>query len=175
VRQLESYGTTIDQSATALDETASALEIVAGVPLVGDRVSDVSQEISATAGEMRESADQTRSSARRLSVLLTLAIIILPTAPALAVYLPHRMAELRRNAELRRSVQRSHNSEFLKNYLANRALVELPYDALEEVGQDPWSQVRQGKVARLVASELRRLGLDEEISVRQVVGEEASR
>ena len=172
VRRLDRYGTTIDQSADALDETASALQLVARAPLVGAAVGDVAAEISATAASMRESAAHTRSAAQDLSVLLTIAMIVLPTAPALAIYLPHRISEINRNRELLRSVQRSRNAEFLRNYLANRALIELPYDALQEMGQDPWSQVRQGKVRGLVLSELRKLGLEGEIAVHDVVADE---
>jgi hypothetical protein len=175
VRKLGRYGTTIDQSAEALRQTAEALRLIERLPLVGDTLRDVSEEILATSARMNESASHTRDAARRLSVFLTIAIIILPTAPALAIYLPQRIRELKTNRDLLRSVRGSRNSEFLRNYLANRALTDLSYEALEKVGQDPWTQVRQGQVHQLVASELRRLGLDGDISVRQVTGGEGNR
>ena len=175
VRKLDRYGTTMDQSAEALRQTAEALRLIERLPLVGNTLRDVSDEILATSSRIQESATQTRDGARRLSVLLTVAIIVLPTAPALAVYLPQRIREFNTSRDLLRSLRASRNSEFLRNYLANRALTDLPFEALERVGQDPWTQVRQGQVHQLVASELRRLGLDGEVSVHQVAGREPKR
>jgi hypothetical protein len=175
VRKLDRYGTTMDQSAEALRQTAEALRLIERLPLVGDSLRDVTGEILATSSRIEESATHTRESANRLSILLTVAIIVLPTAPALAIYLPQRIREFNMSRELLRSLRDSRNSEFLRNYLANRALTDLPYETLEKVGQDPWTQVRQGQVHQLVASELRRLGLDGEVSVHQVAGRETKR
>jgi hypothetical protein len=175
VRKLDRYGTTMDQSADALQQTASALHVVARIPLVGGTVGDVADDIDATASSIHESAGNTRSAAHNLSWLLTVAIIVLPTAPALAVYLPGRISELKTDRELLRSLKRARDAEFLKNYLANRALQDLPYETLERIAQDPWSEVRRGKTQELIESELRRLGLDKQIPISRLVPEEGKR
>lgn len=175
VRHLDRYGTTIDQSAGALEETASALNLIAGVPFLGDEIRDIADEIAATALRMRSSGSDTREAAHNLSTLLALAVSIIPTAPVLALYLPYRAHQVTQTRELIRSLQRNRHAVFTRNYLANRALTDLPYDALQQLGQDPWGQVRQGRVDRLAAEELRRLGLEEELSTLRVADEEADR
>ena len=78
VRKFDRYGTTMDQSAQALQQTAQALQLIERLPLVGDTLSDVAKEILSTSSRIQESASHTREAARRLSVLLTIAIIVLP-------------------------------------------------------------------------------------------------
>ena len=173
VRHLDRYGTTIDQSADALDEVVSALDIVAGLPFIGGEVREIADVIEATAARMRTSGSDTREAARNLSTLLAVAVSIVPTAPVLAFYVPYRAQQIRRNTELIRSLLRNRHSVFTRNYLANRALSELPYGALQQMGLDPWGQVRQGRVERLAAEELRRLGLDEELAALRAADEEA--
>jgi hypothetical protein len=175
VRKLDRYGTTMDQSANALEQTASALHLVGRVPLVGGTVGDVADDIDATANSIHESAANTRSAAHNLSWLLMAAIIILPTAPALAIYLPGRISELKTDRELLRTLKRAQDDEFLRNYLANRALQDLPYETLERIGRDPWGEVRQGKTQLLIESELRRLGLEKQIPLSRLVPKEGKR
>lgn len=163
VRQLDRFGTTIDQSARALDEVAAALEQLAGVPFVGDGIRDVADEIAATAQVMRQSASDTRSAAANLSVLLTLAVMVIPTAPVLALYVPYRVQQVRQNTNLLRSLRGNRGTAFTRNYLANRALSDLTYNTLRRIGPDPWGQVREGHVEELAAEELRQLGLGDEV------------
>ena len=168
VRQLDRYGLTIDQSANALDRTASALDEIAGLPFIGGDINDLAAEIAVTAQRMRTSAADTRSAAHDLSRLLTAAVTIIPTAPVLAVYLPHRVRQIKTNRELVRSVHRNRDAGFTQRYLAHRALLDLPYDELQQIGQDPWAQVREGRIDRLAAEELRRLGLDDDMAATAV-------
>jgi hypothetical protein len=175
VRRLDRYGTTIDQSASALEETASALDLIAGLPFIGSEIGEIADEIATTAARVRESAADTRSASRNLSILLALAVSIIPTAPLLAVYLPYRAQQVKQNTDLIQNLRRNRGAAFTRNFLANRALNEMTYDALLRMGQDPWAQVRQGRVDRLAAEELRRLGLDEEVAALPATDEEAAR
>ena len=70
----------------------------AGLPFVGDEIQAIADQIAATVQRMRQSASDTRSSAGNLSVLLTLAVAVVPTAPVIAVYVPRRVRELRGRA-----------------------------------------------------------------------------
>lgn len=176
VRELGRFGTTMDQTANALEEISSALEAIAEVPLVGGSVGEIAGELAATADRIRESASDTRSAADNLSVLLAIAVAIVPTAPVIALYVPYRTRQIRETSELLRSIHSSRNgAHFARNYLANRALNELTYDRLSRLGHDPWALVRQGNVDRLAREELKRLGLEEELPALSMSQEEADR
>ncbi|HEX5369820.1 MAG TPA: hypothetical protein VFY10_10445 [Dehalococcoidia bacterium] len=159
VHRLGQYGTSLNRTADALDQSANGLEIIAKVPLIGGRVGSVVDDLHATAVSIRESASRTQDAAFRMSYLLGAALAILPTAPLLAFYVPHRVREIDNRLALRQAIQGRTDPAFAERYLAHRALLELSFNELEALGADPWMELGGRDLRELARAERRRLGL----------------
>lgn len=112
VRQLEDFGTTVATAARGLDETSRGLDRASAglrdtgdaldvVPVVGGSISDdirtTAEDVDRVAGTVRETAREARrnardatASARRLAVVLGLAVLLVPTLPFVALYVTLR-------------------------------------------------------------------------------------
>ncbi len=146
-------------SSRALDDTASALHAVGSVPFVGGTVTRLADDISATASAIRTDASQARDSARRLSYLLAACIMIVPSVPVLAFYVPFRINRWNDAAVMRQALERGRDPRLLEEYLANRALADLPFRTLARISTDPWRDVAEGRYAALAEAELKSLGM----------------
>ena len=159
VHRLGQYGTSLNHTADALDQSANGLDIVSKVPLIGGKVGSVVDDLHATAISIRESASRTQDAAVRLSYLLAIALAVLPTAPLLAFYVPHRVRQINDRLALRRAILGHADPAFADRYLAYRALRDLSFSELESLGTDPWMEARDGDLRKLARAERRRLGL----------------
>ena len=90
VWQLSDLGTTVAESGRALDAAGSGLQSLGDVPVVGDQTAQVGDQVRANADGIVAAAGEARSGARRLSVLLGLAVALVPSVPVLAVHLALR-------------------------------------------------------------------------------------
>ena len=90
VWQLSDLGATVAESGRALDAAGSGLQSLGGVPVVGDQTSQVGDQVRANADDIVAAAGEAQSGARRLSVLLGLAVALVPSVPVLAVHLALR-------------------------------------------------------------------------------------
>lgn len=76
---------TVADSGRALDEAGKALESLRPVPVVGTRSAELGEQVRANSVDIVRDARQARGSFRRLSVLLGLAVAVVPTVPVVAM------------------------------------------------------------------------------------------
>lgn len=121
VRQLEDLSDTVVSAGQALDQTGDglrgtsaglreahrALQLVESLPFVGreieenleeaaDRIDRIAGEVEETARSAEESGRSSKESVGDLSLILGLAVSLVPTLTLLAVYAPLRFVRLRR-------------------------------------------------------------------------------
>lgn len=159
VWSLSELSDTAQTSARAADQAGQALQQLSEVPLVGDRPGELGGEIREAAAQITQSAQQTRSDVRRLSVVLGLAIFLIPTSPLVWFYLPERLRRRRDVCELRRRLADGGPDAEMEAYLARRALANLTYAELTAFTAEPARDLSEGRHEALARAELQRLGL----------------
>lgn len=156
---LSELGDTVSSSGEATQSAGDALQVVGGVPVIGERPLELGKEISATGEEITQRGQQVKGQVRQLSLLLGVAIALMPTVPVLGFYLPQRLSRRRSVKQLRRSLQDPATSKSLDRYLAERAIRTLPYDTLDALVGDPWQAIEGGHTRPLADAYLARFGL----------------
>jgi hypothetical protein len=159
VWDLSGMGTTLSRSGQALDTAGEGLQRLGAVPLVGDRTEQLGNEVRATAADVTEQGRETRNSLRRLSILLGLAVALIPSAPVLGLYLPRRLARRRTVREVAARLRRRPDDPALDRYLAAQAVATLPLPRLLEHCDDPCGELTGGRARALADAELAHLGL----------------
>ena len=159
VWQVSEIGDTVTSSGQAISSTGDALESLGSVPVVGERTAELGAEVGTTGDEVASRGQEVESELRQLAILLGLAIVLLPAAPVMWLYLPLRNARRREHAEVRELLGSSTDGEVADRYLAQRALQRLPLTTLQGVEPDPWRAVSEGRTRPLADAELKRLGL----------------
>jgi len=159
VRQLTDVSDSLVEAAEALDVAGIALQDIGRLPLVGERPEALGNEVRETAREIDRAGAASRETVRTVSVLLGLALVLIPIVPVVAVYLPLRRVGTRERKALKRALADGGQDPGLEEFLAHRAVQNLPYDTLREVSADPWGDLRRGSFRRLANAELTRLGL----------------
>ena len=159
VRQLTEVSDSLVESADALDVAGLALQDIGRLPLVGERPEALGNQVRETAREIDRAGTASRETVRTVSLLLGLALILIPVVPVVAVYLPLRRAGTRERRTVKRALADGGQDPSLEEFLAHRAVQNLPYDTLREVSADPWGDLRRGSFRRLANAELTRLGL----------------
>jgi len=157
--QLGRLSATAVESGEALDSAGAALQLVGGVPVVGPRSKRLGDEVRAAAQRIQESAAASQDNIRRLSVLLGAAIALVPVAPVVAVYAPLRVARGRETRSVRRAWRSAGDDPLFEEFLARRAVQNLPYETLRAVSANPWDDLEAGNFRLLANAELTRLGL----------------
>jgi len=150
----------VGQATTTVGETIRSL------PLVGGSLGQSADQISAAGRDAVTSARSARESAHTLGTLLGLSIALIPSLPALVLYVPARVAGARERRELARAVARGRDP-WVDELLARRALVHLPLRRLRKISDDPLADLAAGRHAELAAAELRWFGVDAETPVSQ--------
>lgn len=143
-----------------LRATGEGFEALSAIPFVGDDIGAVAERVVTAGSEVEASGQASSDAIREMSVLVALALALLPTLILVPVYLPMRVAWRRDVAALRGALRGDAPSPALRRVLALRALVYLPYDQLRATEPDPWAALEGGDDERLAAAELARLGLD---------------
>ena len=92
VRGLRDVSDTLVTTGRAVDRTGRALQDLEGVPFVGDRVRGYAVEVRRAGRSAVKSGRSSRGHIDNLSVLLALAVGLVPTVPVLALYVPLRGA-----------------------------------------------------------------------------------
>ena len=159
VRRLTEVSDSLVQSGDALDVAGTALQDIGRLPVVGDRPRALGDEVRETADDVHDAGDASRDTVRSVSVLLGLALVLIPVVPVVALYVPLRRAASRERSAVKRALSRSGSDPVLEEFLAHRAVHNLPYDSLTQVTGDPWGDLRRGSFRRLANAELTRLGL----------------
>lgn len=159
VRNLSSLSDTVVRAGTAVGETGRALRALEGLPFVGERIAGLATQIDEAAAQAVRSGRDSRESVHDLSVLLGFSVGVIPTVPILAMYAPFRVARVREVRALRKAASRARDDPMFEEYLAHRAVQNLPYHRLREITPNPWRDLESGRHSALARAELRRLGL----------------
>ena len=134
---LSDLGDTVTSTGESIHSAGRALESLGGVPLVGERPLELGKQTSATGIEIADRGAQVKSQMRQLSLLLGLAIALMPITPVVGVYLPQRLSRRRDLTQLRSALRESGPTEPLDRYLAERAIRTLPYSTVHALVGDP--------------------------------------
>lgn len=156
---LRDLGATVVKTGVAIDTTGKALQSLGGIPFVGSEVHTLAGQVTAAGQSAVASGQSSRSSTTTLAVLIGLAIALIPTVPVLGVYLPLRAAWRRERVAVARALRERAGDPLLDEYLAHRAVANLPYAELRAVTDRPWADLEAGHFAELADAELHRLGL----------------
>lgn len=90
VRSLTQLSDTVTSGGRALDQTSAALGELRAIPIVGPRLEAMQVSVHTAAVNAKASGASSRSTIEDLSVLLAVAIALVPTVPVIAVYLFYR-------------------------------------------------------------------------------------
>lgn len=159
VRNLTALSATVVRAGTAVGETGRALHALEGLPFVGDRIGRVAGQVDTAAAQAVRSGRDSRESVESLSVLLGVSVGVIPTLPILAMYTPFRISRAREVRAIRRAAGRAQGDPMFEEYLAHRAVQNLPFHKLREITPNPWRDLEAGHHTALAEAELRRLGL----------------
>jgi len=161
--QASEVGDTLSRTGSAIGSAGTALADLADLPLVGERPAELGREASATGADITARGPEVKAELRRLAVLLTIAIALIPTTPVLGLYVPLRVARRREVRDLRRSLQAAartgRRDADLDAYLAGRAVHALPYADVRRVLDAPGPADPRSRDQLLADAELARLGI----------------
>ncbi len=159
VRNLGTLSDTVVRAGTAVGETGRALHALEGLPFVGDRIARVATQVDTAAAQAVRSGRNSKQSVESLSRLLGVSVAVIPTLPILAMYTPFRISRAREVRAIRRAAVRAQGDPMFEEYLAHRAVENMPYHKLREITPNPWRDLEAGNHTALAEAELRRLGL----------------
>lgn len=157
--RLSELGDTVTASGESIHSAGQALESLGGVPLIGERPLELGKQVSATGVDIADRGQQVRSQMRQLSLLLGLAISLMPTTPVLGLYVPQRLSRRRDLKGLRKALRSSKPDGTLDRYLAERALRSMSYASVQALVGDPWRALEEGRGRPLADAELARVGI----------------
>lgn len=160
VRDLTTISHTVQTDGRAVQTVGNSLQSLGGVPLIGGTISKDARQVQRAGASAVASGASSASSIHALSVLLAIAVALLPSVPVFGFYLPLRIERRREAAALRRTLRRHGHDPELEAFLARRAVEALGYHRLQRITSAPWAALEDGDTAALAAAELRRLGLD---------------
>lgn len=161
VRGLAEISDTVGQVGRA---TTVVGETIRSLPLIGDSLRKPGDEIATAGRDAVSSARVARKSARSLGTMLGLSIALIPSLPALLLYIPGRVAGARERRELVRAVAAG-REPWVDELLARRALVHLPLRRLRRVSRDPLADLQAGRYGELAAAKLEWFGIDVRVPV----------
>lgn len=163
VQDLGELSDTVGTVGGAAEASGAAFGLLGDLPFVGDAVAATlaapAEEIQEAGRSAQESAAATRRSVDILSVLLGLAVALIPTAPLLGAYVPTRVARASEARAVEAARRRAGDDPSFRELLARRAAQNLPFRELDRVSPEPWRDLADGRFDRLARAELERLGL----------------
>lgn len=160
VRGLQDLSRTIVQVGGAVEQTAGVLAQLQGLPFgIGEEVGDAADEIAEAGRSAVESGRSSRESVRSLSVLLGIAIGVIPSVPVLGFYLPLRIGLASERQSIARAAATAGDEPAFQRFLALRAVENLSYRRLCEITDEPWRDLAEGRHRALAQAELERLGI----------------
>lgn len=156
---LRDIGDTLAKTGVAVTTVGQALGALGHLPFVGAQVASVAQQAQSAGQSAVASGKATQGSATTLAVLIGLAIALIPSLPVLALYLPLHIAWNRERGAIARALRERADDPLLDEYLARRAVGNLPYATLVSVSEHPWRDLVAGRFRALADAELERLDL----------------
>lgn len=172
IHQLGRLAVSLGTAAKALHQVSNATSAIGHLPLVGGALGRLARSAAATATSASRNAVSARQSVNQLAYLLGVVIVVIPSVPTLAAYLPFRVSRYREVRAIRSAVAGPVDDTHLRRHLATRALVNLPYHQLVALSDDPWQDVREGRLDALAGAELARLGLEPDALERSPGGQD---
>jgi len=155
--QVREVASSAESAGAAVERTGRSIRDV-DLPVVGTVLRGPGDEVVAAGRDAQLQARASADSVRTASVLLGLAIWLVPSLPLLAAYLPVRTYRAREGRALRSLVATHHGDPGLERLLAARALAHLPYRRLRAMGE-PWQDFGAGEYRALAEAELAREGV----------------
>ncbi len=159
IMNLAGPGLAVSTSATDLaDRFTSAGETLAGVPLVGDALRSPFDGMSSAAVAIAEAGQASADAVSTLARFLGIALAILGIASWAMLWVPIRVAFIRRATAARRFLDSTDDLDLF----ALRAMARQPLYLLARISDDPagaWRQGDRAVIAELAALELRSEGL----------------
>ncbi len=155
--RIADIGDTLTTSGGALNTAGEALNQVALVPVIGDRAGVLGQQVVTTSAEVTARGQQVKGQLHQLAVLLGAFLILVPTVPVVALYLPGRLARKREVAEIRTALSRDRDDPQLDRLLAARAVENLSLTKMRALGIG--TQPGHAEERALADAELQRLGV----------------
>ncbi len=159
IHNLDNLTATLGQAGHSLQQTGQSLHTLAGVPFIGSQIGAEAARITASGTSIEASAAATRTSIDRLAYLIAIGIALIPSLPALAVYLRLRLGRAREVRAVRRAAQNPEERDALMLYLAGRGLADLSYADLRVLTGHPWKGLDTRLLGPLARAELSHLGL----------------
>lgn len=160
VANLSVLSHTVTVDGRAVETVGRSLKPLGGVPFVGGEVSHAADAVRRAGESAVASGESSASSVKALSVLLAIAVALLPSVPVFGFYVPLRLQRVREARMLRRVLRERRGDPGLEAFLAQRAVASLSYRRLREISASPWADIEDGRCAALAAAEVRRLGID---------------
>ena len=160
VGYLTALSDTVAQDGRAVETIGRSLHSLGSLPLIGGEISRDAEQVRQAGASTASSGRRSVSSIHALSVLLAIAVALLPSVPVFGFYLPARLERRREAAALLRALRDHGPDPGVEEFLARRAIQTLGYHRLRRLSPAPWAEVEAGHRAALAAAELRRLGLD---------------
>lgn len=157
--QFTDLAQTMVGSGQRLSRAGERLSSLSDTPIIGATVADAGAQVSATGTDLIASGESADRSFRAISMLGGLALAVVPSASAIALYLPIRRARRRDQDHIRTHIERDGLTPALQAVLARRAVATLPLPAVFSVSPDPHQDLAHGRHHDLALAELARLGI----------------
>ena len=151
----------IIRNAAGLSQTAQGFDRLRSVPLIGGALGGVVGGVTGTADKTQAEAQAVKDRIHQIALVVGCLIALGPVLVALVIYLPLRLPWQRDVRAIRAAIARDPDDLVLQRYLAERAMLGMPYDRLRALSDDPWRDLQTGRAGRLAAVELDRLGLEQ--------------
>lgn len=171
VGNLTTISTTVAQDGRAVQTIGTSLRDLGSLPLIGGSIGSDGRQVQQAGAATVAGAASTKSSIDALSILLGIAVALLPSVPVFGFYLPARLQRLHESQAVRRALRAHGDDPEFQAFLAQRAIAGLDYRRLSRVSSTPWFDIEDDdRRAALAAAELRRLGINPRVMTRGVGG-----
>lgn len=160
VSHLSALSKTVVKEGLAVHTVGTSMRALGGLPLVGGPIASDAKAVQAAGSSAVASGTASESSVSTLSVLLALAVAVLPSVPVLVFYLPARLKRRRESTTIRRALRDPNQVGTLRDFLAARALGTLDYNSLSRLGVRGGSALSEDELTALAEEQLRRMDID---------------
>lgn len=160
VNHLSALSSTVVSVGRAVHTVGTSLHALGGVPLVGGAIATGASAVQAAGASAVSSGVQTQASIHTLSVLLAIAVAVLPTVPVAVVYLPPRISRHREALAVRQALANPARRAELRDFLAEQALHNFGLRQLSQLGVHLTGPLTEEEQTVLAQAQLRRLQID---------------
>jgi hypothetical protein len=157
VERLGAVGEGIGDAGAAVGRAGDAVGNLSDVPLVGGGFQELADRIGELGGGIVRSGRSLEDDVDALAVLVGGALVLGPTLPILALWVPPRFARERERRALRRSLRTADGGAIA--FLAQRAVSTRLFSELIAVTDDPVGDLRAERYEALATLELDHLGI----------------